>query len=75
MGKTLHNTETHKDMKYVEAKLIQGEQQLLFEMLENGKFSMNEISKDSKISDKKLDQLMLEMGFKTHEIRALKTKV
>ena len=41
MGKTIYNTETKKDTRYLDSKVIFGEQQLLFEMLQEGTFSID----------------------------------
>ena len=77
MGKTIYNTETKKDTRYLDSKVIFGEQQLLFEMLQEGTFSMDELSKTSKnkIMDKRLQEVMVDMGFTKSEISQLKTKV
>ena len=76
-GDMIYNTEIKKDTRYLEAKVIKGEQQLLIDMLSNSEFSLSELE-DSNLERAKagrLKDLLNRMGFKNEDTRILKSNM
>ena len=76
-GNTIYNTETQKNTRFLEAKSIRGEQQLLIDMIEQGKFSLDDLSDDNphRANKQTLATLMRGMGFTIKEIKSMRSNV
>ena len=66
------NTESQKQTKYLEAKLLGGDQQLLTELIEQNKFKISDVSGMTK---QNLETLMLKIGFTRSQSNAIKSNV
>ena len=71
-GTTLVNTESQKQTKYLEAKLMGGDQQLLTELIEQNEFKISDVSGMTK---QNLETLMLKIGFTRPQSNAIKSNV
>ena len=74
-GETIYNTETQKNTRFLEAKTIRGEQQLLIDMIEEGQFKISDISDDSQKSTQSLNRMLCGMGFTSKDIKSMKSNV
>ena len=66
------NTESQKQTKYPEAKLLGGDQQLLTELIEQNEFKIGDVSGMTK---QNLETLMLKIGFTRSQSNAIKSNV
>ena len=66
------NTESQKQTKYLEAKLLGGDQQLLTELIEQNKFKISDVSGMTK---QNLETLMLKIGFTRSQSNSIKSNV
>ena len=66
------NTESQKQTKYLEAKLLGGDQQLLTELIEQNEFKISDVSGMTK---QNLETLMLKIGFTRSQSNAIKSNV
>ena len=66
------NTESQKQTKYLEAKLLGGDQQLLTELIEQNEFKISDVSGMTK---QNLETLMLKIGFTRPQSNAIKSNV
>ena len=76
-GPLLYNTETQKDPTFLDAKMLQGEQQLLIHMLQEGEFCLEELNDDNMQRAKagRLSELLAKMGFAKRDIAMLKSNM
>ena len=71
-GDTLINTELQKQTKYLEAKELGGNQQLLTDLIEHHDFKISELSEMRK---QELETVMSKIGFTRSQISANKSNV
>ena len=69
---TVHSTEFLKDTRFTDAKVIEGNQQLLMQELEIGNIKMEELNK---IKAKELTKILFSIGFDKPQVSRLKTNM
>ena len=62
----MFNTELKKDTRFTDAKALQGNQQLLMEMIESGSLDMRRLNS---LKKEELDKILLSIGFDKGDIR------
>ena len=64
----MFNTELKKDTRFTDAKSVQGNQQLLMDLIENGKIDMKKLNS---LKKDQLNDALLSIGFDKGEVKRL----
>ena len=65
---SVFNTELKKDTRFTDAKSVQGNQQLLMDLIENGKIDMKKLNS---LKKDQLNDALLSIGFDKGEVKRL----